>query len=84
MKTTLAAASVLAVAIAFAQDPGTELPVRRIPGLGESAELYFSPDGKSLVGTVKAVASSRDARPGERKLYTYTMDVSSLGLGGKR
>lgn len=39
----------------------------------------FSPDGKTL-----AFASSRDATPGERKLFTYTMDVSSLGLGPKR
>jgi Tol biopolymer transport system component len=37
----------------------------------------FSPDGKTL-----AFASSRDVPQGERKLYTYTMDVSSLGLGG--
>ena len=36
----------------------------------------FSPDGKTL-----AFASSRDVPKGERKLYTYTMDVSSLGLG---
>jgi Tol biopolymer transport system component len=39
----------------------------------------FSPDGRTL-----AFASSRDAKPGERKLYTYTMDVSSLDLGPKR
>jgi Tol biopolymer transport system component len=39
----------------------------------------FSPDGKTL-----AFASNRDAKPGERKLYTHTMDVSSLGLGKKR
>ena len=36
----------------------------------------FSPDGKTL-----SFASSRDVPKGERKLYTYTMDVSSLGLG---
>ncbi|MCP3956442.1 MAG: hypothetical protein GY719_01175 [bacterium] len=36
----------------------------------------FSPDGKTL-----AFASSRDAAPGERKLFVHTMDVSSLGLG---
>ncbi len=39
----------------------------------------LSPDGQTL-----AFASSRDAKPGERKLYTYTMDVSSLDLGKKR
>ncbi len=36
----------------------------------------FSPDGKIL-----SFASSRDAAPGERKLFVHTMDVSSLGLG---
>ena len=35
----------------------------------------FSPDGKTLV-----FASSRDVEPGQRKLFTYTMDVSSLGI----
>jgi Tol biopolymer transport system component len=35
----------------------------------------FSPDGKTM-----AFASSRDAKPGERKLFTYLMDVSSLGI----
>ena len=48
------AAFVLAAALASAEEAGTERPVRRVPGLGESAELYFSPDGKALVGTVKA------------------------------
>jgi len=36
----------------------------------------FSPDGKWL-----AFASSRDAKPGERTLRTYLMDISSLGYG---
>jgi Tol biopolymer transport system component len=36
----------------------------------------ISPDGKTL-----AFSSSRDAAPGERKLYLHTMDVSSLNLG---
>jgi Tol biopolymer transport system component len=35
----------------------------------------FSPDGKTL-----AFATSRDAKPGERKVWTYLMDVSSLGI----
>ena len=35
----------------------------------------FSPDGKTL-----AFATSRDAQPGERKVWTYLMDVSSLGI----
>ena len=36
----------------------------------------ISPDGRTL-----AFASSRDAAPGERKLYLHTMDISSLGVG---
>ncbi len=36
----------------------------------------ISPDGRLM-----AFASSRDARPGERKLYTHLMDLASLRLG---
>lgn len=36
----------------------------------------ISPDGETM-----AFSSSRDAAPGERKLFLYTMDISSLGLG---
>lgn len=32
---------------------GKELPVRGVPNLGEAAEMYFSPDSKWLIGTVK-------------------------------
>lgn len=39
----------------------------------------ISPDGRLM-----AFASSRDARPGERKLYTRLMDISSLRLGPAR
>lgn len=36
----------------------------------------ISPDGNTM-----AFSSSRDAAPGERALYLYTMDISSLGVG---
>lgn len=36
----------------------------------------ISPDGKWL-----AFSSGRDAKPGERTLYEYVMDISSLGIG---
>jgi TolB protein len=36
----------------------------------------ISPDGRSLLFT-----SSRDARPGERFLALYLMDISSLNVG---
>ena len=45
-------------------------------GYGNHCIHRYSPDGKLL-----AFGSSRDAKPGERKLFTYTMDVSSLNLG---
>ena len=32
---------------------GRELPVHRIPNIGNAVEFYFSPDGKSLVGNAK-------------------------------
>ena len=32
---------------------GRELPVRRVPNAGMAAEFYFSPDGKSIIGTSK-------------------------------
>ena len=35
----------------------------------------ISPDGKLM-----AFSSGRDAKPGERKLYQYVMDISSLGI----
>jgi TolB protein len=31
----------------------SELPCHRIPNLGEAAEWYFAPDGKSLIGNAK-------------------------------
>ena len=36
----------------------------------------ISPDGRTL-----CFSSSRDAAPGERKLFLHTMDISSLGVG---
>jgi hypothetical protein len=39
------------MSIALAQEG--ELPVKEIPNLGEAAELYFSPDGKRLIGNAK-------------------------------
>ena len=39
----------------------------------------ISPDGKLL-----AFSSGRDAKPGERTLYEYVMDISSLTVGPKK
>jgi len=47
----LATAAIGWMSIALAQE--RELPVKEVPNLGEAAELYFSPDGKRLIGTAK-------------------------------
>jgi TolB protein len=49
-----------------------ELPVRMIPNLGEAAEFYFSPDGKSVIGNAK--------REGDtvHHVYTATIDGSKV------
>jgi len=39
----------------------------------------IAPDGKTL-----AFSSSRDAAPGERKLFLYLIDISSLNVGPRR
>ena len=62
------AAALLGVAASGDAQPGgeqgEELPVRVIPNLGEAAELYFSPDGKSLIGNAK--------REGDEVHHVYT------------
>ena len=55
-----------------AQEPPRELPVKRIPNLGEAAEFYFSPDGKSLVGNAK--------REGDEVHHVYTVNLDGSGL----
>lgn len=47
-----------------ATQDATELPVRLIPNLGEGAEFYFSPDGRSLIGNAK--------REGDTAYHVYT------------
>jgi Tol biopolymer transport system component len=53
-----ALALVVASSSAAAAQEGQELPLRRIPNIGESAELYFSPDGRWLIGSVKQEGDS--------------------------
>lgn len=57
---------VLSAAFVAAQE-GKELPARRIPNIGEAAELYFSPDGRHLIGSVK--------QEGDTTHHTYTLRV---------
>lgn len=61
--------------LAWAQAPAPEtkeLPVRQIPNLGEAAEFYFSPDGKSLIGNAKREGDTT------HHVYTTTLDGSTI------
>ncbi len=55
-----------------AQEPPRELPVKRVPALGEAAEFYFSPDGKSLIGNAKM--------EGDATHHVYTVNLDGSGL----
>lgn len=46
---------------------GQELPVRKIPELGLSAEFYFGPDSKTIIGTAK--------REGDSGYHVYTARI---------
>jgi Tol biopolymer transport system component len=55
-------------ALAFASSAAAaERPVLPIPGLGEAAEMYFSPDGRFLVGNAK--------REGDAAHHVYIASV---------
>ena len=76
---TLSSRAVLTLALALplqaqAQAPAAppaagpqELPIRIVPNLGEAAEFYFSPDGKSLIGNAK--------REGDTTHHVYTTTI---------
>ena len=49
-----------------------ELPVRIVPNLGEAAEFYFSPDGKSLIGNAKREGDTT------HHVYTTTLDGTKI------
>lgn len=49
-----------------------ELPVQIIPNLGEAAEFYFSPDGRSLIGNAKREGDA------SHHVYTTTLDGSKI------
>lgn len=49
-----------------------ELPVFGIPGLGEAAEFYFSPDSRSVIGNAK-----RDG-DASHQVYTATLDGKEI------
>jgi Tol biopolymer transport system component len=69
----LAALALALPLLARAQAPeAEELPVRQIPNLGEGAEFYFSPDGKSLIGNAKREGDAT------HHVYTTTLDGSKI------
>ncbi len=51
---------------------GRELPVHRIPNIGMAAEFYFSPDGKSIIGTAK--------RAGDDNFHVYTLNIDGTDI----
>ncbi len=51
---------------------GTELPSARVPGLGEAAEAYFSPDGKSMIGNAKLEGDD------VHHVYTWNLDGTEI------
>ncbi len=85
-RTTSLSRATLAIALALplvarAQAPAAapaqpaaakELPVRIIPNLGEAAEFYFSPDGKSLIGNAKREGDTT------HHVYTTTLDGAKI------
>jgi TolB protein len=57
---------------AIAADSGRELPVHRIPNIGNAVEFYFSPDGNSLVGDAK--------REGDDAYHVYTLKIDGSDI----
>ncbi|MCH7940275.1 MAG: PD40 domain-containing protein [Candidatus Marinimicrobia bacterium] len=51
---------------------GRELPVQLVPNLGNAAESYFSPDGKSLICNAK--------REGDQVFHTYTVTLDGRDI----
>lgn len=77
-RNTLLAAFALGLAVACgarAQDGaglGRELPVHRIPNIGNAAEFYYSPDGKSIIGNAK--------RGGDDAYQVYTLNIDGTDI----
>src|ERR1700704_1344717 len=51
---------------------GRELPVHRIPSIGNAAEFYFSPDGRSIIGNAR--------REGDDDYHVYTLNLDGTGV----
>lgn len=55
-----------------AAEPGAELKTWRIPNLGEAAESYFSPDGRTLIGNARL--------EGDRNHQVYTFNIDGTNI----
>jgi TolB protein len=53
-------------------DAGRELPVRRIPNIGNAVEFYFSPDGASAIGLAK--------HDGDEFYRVHTLDLDGTNI----
>ena len=61
-----------AIPPAGATTTGRELLVHRIPNIGQSAEFYFSPDGRSIIGNAK--------REGDDDYHVYTLNLDGSSI----
>ena len=65
------------IAVALAHRPGDasqgeELKSWRIPNVGEAAEFYFSPDGRSMIGNAKLAGDAH------HQVYTFDIDGTNI------
>jgi TolB protein len=53
-------------------NPGHELPVKRIPNIGNAVEFYFSPDGKRIIGDAR--------REGDDAYHVHTLNIDGTDI----
>ncbi|MEA2936504.1 MAG: TolB protein [Alphaproteobacteria bacterium] len=66
------AAAQLGDGVLAGDGPDRELPLRRIAYIGNAAEFYFSPDGRSIIGNAK--------RDDDAAWHVYTMNIDGTGI----
>ena len=72
MKRIALAAALVVATSSLRGEEGKELPLKIVPNLGEAAEMYFSPDGKSLIGNAK--------REGDQAHHVYTVSLDGTQI----
>jgi hypothetical protein len=53
-------------------DAGRELPVHRIPNIGNAVEFYFAPDGKRIIGIAR--------REGDDFYRVHTLNIDGTDI----